>query len=123
MTSLTPLRDALLELGLEDLIPLPEILATPEVYELSEEYRHTEKVSEALIELLPEMRIQVWEGFWYEEPKRISGEPAEAVLGDMRRYSFDAEAAPKMTSVGKERIPSPKHSGGAAGSGRRSRRA
>jgi hypothetical protein len=56
MTSLTPLRDALLELGLEDLIPLPEILATPEVNELSAEYRHIENVSAALIELLREMR-------------------------------------------------------------------
>jgi hypothetical protein len=99
MTSLTPLRDALLELGLEDLIPLPEILATPEVNELSAEYRHIQKVSEALIELLREMRIQVWEGFWYEEPKHISGESAEAVLGDVRCYSFDAEAADGLKHV------------------------
>jgi hypothetical protein len=45
------------------------------------------------------MRIQVWEGFWYEEPKHISGEPAEAALGDMRRYSFDAEAADGLKRV------------------------
>lgn len=99
MTNLTPLHDALLELGLEDLIPLPEILATPEVHELGEEYRHIEKVSAALIGLLREMRIQVWEGFWYEEPKHISDELAETVLGDMRRYSFDAEAADGLKRV------------------------
>lgn len=99
MTSLRPLRDALLELGLEDLIPLPEILATPEVRELGEEYHHTEKVSAALIELLREMRIQVWDGFWHEEPKRVSDELAEALLGDIRRYSFDVEAADGLKRV------------------------
>jgi hypothetical protein len=50
MTSPTPLRDALLELGLEDLIPLPEILATPEVNQITAEYLHIQKVSAALIE-------------------------------------------------------------------------
>jgi hypothetical protein len=60
VTDLTPLRDALLQLGLEDLIPLPEILMTPEVYELSEIYQHYEKISAALIELFREGRIQVW---------------------------------------------------------------
>jgi len=99
MTSLTPLRDALLELGLEDFIPLPEILATPEVNELSAEYRQKQKVSAALIELMHAMQIQVWEGFWDEEPERISGKPAEAVLGDMRRYSFDDEAADGLKRV------------------------
>ena len=99
MTNLTPLRFALLELGLEDLIPLPEILATPEVQELGEEYRHIEKVSATLIELLREMRIQIWDGFWHEEPKHISDELAEAVLRDMRRYSFDAEAADGLKRV------------------------
>jgi hypothetical protein len=99
MTSLTPLRDVLLDLGLEDLIPLPEILATPEVQELDAEYRHIQKISTALIELSREMRIQVWEGFWHEDPKHISGEQAEAVLGDMRRYSFDAEAADGLKRV------------------------
>jgi len=60
---------------------------------------HIQKVSAALVELLREMRIQVWEGFWYEEPKHISGESAEAVLGDMRRFSFDAEAADGLKRV------------------------
>jgi hypothetical protein len=99
MTNLTPLRHALLELGLEDLIPLPEILAAPEVNELNAEYRQKQKILAALIELSREMKIQVWEGFWYEDPKPISGEPAEAVLGDMRRYSLDAEAADGLKRV------------------------
>jgi hypothetical protein len=68
MTSLMPLRNALLELGLEDLIPLPEILTTPEVNELNAEYRQRQKVSAALIELLREMKIQVWEGFGMRIP-------------------------------------------------------
>jgi hypothetical protein len=99
MTNLTPLRDALLELGLEDLIPLPETLEAPEVRELSAEYHHVQKISAALIELLREMRIQVWEGFWHEEPEHISGEPAEAALADIRRYSFDTEDSDGLKRV------------------------
>jgi hypothetical protein len=92
MTDLTPLRDALLELGLEDLIPLPQILTTLEVRELGEIYQHSEKISAALIELSREGRIQVWAGFWDEEPAHITGELAETSLGDARSYSYDAES-------------------------------
>jgi acyl-CoA hydrolase len=92
MTDLTPLRDALLQLGLEDLIPLPEILMTPEVHELGETYQHSEKISAALIELFQEGRIQVWAGSWNEEPAHITDELAETSLGDARSYSFDAES-------------------------------
>jgi hypothetical protein len=92
MTDLVRLRHELLPLGLEDLIPLPEILMTPEVHELGEIYQHSEKTSAALIELFREGRIQVWAGFWYEEPAHITGELAETSLGDARSYSFDAES-------------------------------
>lgn len=93
MTDLVSLRDALLELGLEDLIPLPEIRATPEVRELAERHQQVEQVAAALVELLREGRIQVWAGHWADEPAVVSREVAETMLRDERRYSFDAEAS------------------------------
>lgn len=92
MTDLTPLHEALLELGLEDLIPLPEIRATSEVRVLGEEYQDLEKISTALVDLLRAGRIQVWGGHWPAEPTLVSDEVAEPILRDERRYSFDAEA-------------------------------
>lgn len=92
MTELTPIHEALLELGLEDLIPLPEIRETPEVRDLGEDYHHFEKISTALVDLLRAKRIQVWAGHWPDEPTVTSDEVAEAILRDERRYSFDAEA-------------------------------
>jgi hypothetical protein len=92
MTDLSPLHEALLELGLEDLIPLPEIRATAEVRDLGKDYQDFEKISTALVDLLRAGRIQVWGGHWPEEPTFISDEVAETILRDERRYSFDAEA-------------------------------
>jgi hypothetical protein len=89
---LTPLHEALLELGLEDLIPLPEIRATPEVRNLGKDYQHFDKISTALADLLRAGRIQVWAGRWPDEPTLVSNDVAETILRDERRYSFDAEA-------------------------------
>lgn len=89
---MTPLHQALLDLGLEDLIPLPEIRATPELRDLAEDYQHFEKVSAALIDLLRAGRIQVWSGYWAAEPTLVNGDTAGTILRDERRYSFDAEA-------------------------------
>ena len=92
MTQLVPLREALLELGLEDLIPLPEIRETPEVHDLGQEYQDLRKISTVLVDLLRTGRIQVWAGQWPNEPAPVRLEEAEALLRDERRYSFDAEA-------------------------------
>jgi len=90
MTS-TPLHEALLELGLEDWFPLAEILATPEVGSIIDSERAIETVSLALVDLLRQGRIQVWAGRWPDEPARVSGDAAESMLLDARRYSFDSE--------------------------------
>ena len=92
MTDLARLHEALLELGLEDLIPPPEIRATPEVRDLGEDYQHFEKISTALVDFLRAGRIQVWSGHWPDEPALVSDEVAETILRDERRYSFDAKA-------------------------------
>jgi hypothetical protein len=92
MTDSVSLQEALLELGLEDLIPLSEIQATPEVRDLGQDYQHLRKISAALVDLLRTGRIQVWAGHWPDEPSLVSGDEAEALVGDERRYSFDGEA-------------------------------
>jgi hypothetical protein len=92
MTEVTPLHEALLELGREDLIPLPEICATAEVRCLGKGSQDLEKISTALVDLLRAGRIQVWGGRWPDEPTFISDELAETILRDERRYSLDTEA-------------------------------
>ena len=91
MTDLTPLHEALLELGLEDWIPLPEVFEAPEVRPLIEGKAAIDVVSRALVDLLVRGRIQVWFGRWSEEPSPASRELAEELLLDDRRYSFSAD--------------------------------
>lgn len=93
MTNLTPLHEALLELGLEDWISLPEILETPEVRPLVAGGTGVGLVSRALVELLVRGQIQVWFGHWSEDPSPAPRPLAEELLLDERRYSFDAEEA------------------------------
>lgn len=91
MTDLTPLHEALLELGLEDRIPLPEILETPEVRPLVVGGAAADLVSRALVDLLEKGRIQVWFGHWSETPSPAPRALAEELLLDKHRYSFGAE--------------------------------
>ena len=93
MIDVTPLHEALLELGLEDWIPLPEILDTPEVRPCVEEGRVVGLVSRALVDLVAQDRIQVWFGHWSADPGPAPRELAEELLLDERRYSFGAEDA------------------------------
>ncbi|MBT0995416.1 hypothetical protein KIN34_14090 [Cellulomonas sp. DKR-3] len=93
VTDLTPLHDALLELGLEDWIPLPEILDTPEVRPLVEGEAAIHRVSSALVDLLAQDLIQVWFGKWSDEPSPAPRTLAEELLLDERRYSVSAEDA------------------------------
>ncbi|MGN8244412.1 hypothetical protein ACTHAM_001315 [Cellulomonas soli] len=93
MVNLTSLHDALLALGLEDWIPLPEILDTPEVRPLVEEGAAVGLVSRALVDLLVQRRIQVWFGQWSEDPSPAPRALAEELLRDERRYSFGGEEA------------------------------
>ena len=91
MTSTTSVHEALLELGLEDLIPLPEILDTPEVRRVTTSDQAVQAVSRALVDLLRTGRIQVWSGHWDDDPMPVDVGVAEALVLDARRYSFSAE--------------------------------
>jgi hypothetical protein len=93
MTDVTPLHEALLELGLEDWIPLPETLDAQEVRPLVEEGKAVGLVSRALVDLLAQDRIQVWFGQWSADAGPAPRQLAEELLLDERRYSFGAEDA------------------------------
>jgi hypothetical protein len=86
------LNDALLELGLEDLIPLPEIPGAPEIRKAFEGEPAIEQVASALVGLLNQGLIQVWRGHWADEPTHVETGAASGLLRDLRRYSFDSEA-------------------------------
>lgn len=92
MTSLTSLHQAILEVGLEDLIPLPELLGTPEVRAAVGGEPTFEQVGDALVDLLRLGRISVWCGRWPEEPRRVPSNEAEELVCDGRHYTFESEA-------------------------------
>ncbi|MEK0156959.1 hypothetical protein [Arthrobacter oryzae] len=77
MSEATDLRQALLDLGLEDLIPLPEILTEEEI---RSEGAAVEDISTALIGLLRERRIQIWSGRWSQDPEVVDPATAEELL-------------------------------------------
>jgi hypothetical protein len=99
MSNLTPLQHGLLDLGLEDWIPLPETSEAPEVRESIDGTASVDVVSKALVELLRLGLIQVWKGRWSDEPRPVGLQEAEELLRDSRRYSFDAEAAAGLDRV------------------------
>lgn len=85
----TNLRQALLDLGLEDEIPLPEASTDPEVLS---EGASVEDISTALIGLLREGRIQIWAGHWSQESELVDPATAEELLRDHEQYTFNNPA-------------------------------
>ncbi|WP_236789387.1 hypothetical protein [Amycolatopsis sp. GM8] len=92
MTAPTPLHGALLELGLEDLIPLPEALGDQDVRASVGGQPTINQIAAALVELLHLGRVSVWAGRWPAEPHRVSSADAERLLSDPGCYSFSNEA-------------------------------
>jgi len=91
MTRMTRLHEALLELGLEDLIPLPEAASAPEVLAAIGGSRPPEAIARALLDLLSWNLVQVWTGHWQAEPMLATREAAETLLVDEEKYAFGAE--------------------------------
>src|SRR3712207_5456097 len=91
MTDPMRLRQALLDLGLEDLIPLPEIAGADEIREILEPGRVAE-LATALVDLLHEGRIQVWSGHWSKDPEVVDPHTAEKLLGVEEQYEFNSSA-------------------------------
>jgi hypothetical protein len=93
MSEATDLRQALLDLGLEDLIPLPEILTEEQI---SSEGAAVEDISTALIGLLREGRIQIWSGHWSQEPEVVDPATAEELLRVDEQYTFNSPADQRL---------------------------
>lgn len=86
------LRETILEEGLEDLIPLPEIALTVTRERLVAPELMIPALSSALIELLDEGLIQVWAGHWSEEPEVLSSAAARELLEVEGQYEFNSDA-------------------------------
>lgn len=84
------LREALLQLGLEDLIALPEIAKAEEIVQLGDV--QLQQIQWTLLRLLEEERIQVWSAHWREEPHRTSSAQAKQFLKDPQKYEFNSES-------------------------------
>lgn len=89
VTGEAALRAALLDLGLEDLIALPEALEAVEVREAVRGPVQWTAVAEALRSLVTGEQVRVYRGDWDDQdPAALSNEEALAVLGDERWYSW-----------------------------------
>lgn len=98
MPEFSSTEQALLELGLEDLIPLPEAVADVEASGVDAGVA-IDAVSTALRRLLSLGRIQVWVGRWPDEPVVQGTGAADALLTDRRRYSYTEEQAAGLDRV------------------------
>ena len=88
---LSQLQRELLELGLEDLIPLPEAFfdsgtAASPLTGTFDDFRM------ALVGLLHVGLIQVWSGHWNEEPRLVSVDEAHRILGAEQQYTLNSPA-------------------------------
>ena len=92
MTDPTRLRQAILELGLEDLIPLPEMATSQEIRSAGGEDVSIEALRSALIGLLQEGRIQIWSGQWSQDPQVVDTAAAEELLRVDEQYIFNTPA-------------------------------
>ncbi len=83
-----PLRTALLDLGLEDWIPIPEAMADPEVVAAASGEDAAKVVAEALGELVSEGEVQLYRGAWDGDSEPVSTLEALRLLKEQRWYSF-----------------------------------
>ncbi|GAB2935798.1 hypothetical protein GCM10027047_35600 [Rhodococcus aerolatus] len=89
---MTDLEQALLDLGMEDLIALPETLHAVETVGLLHRSGRADDVARALVSLLESHRIQVWGGRWQDEPELIDHGATAELLLDTSQYEFGSPA-------------------------------
>ena len=92
MNTSTQLRETILEDGLEDLIPLPEIAQTVKTRRLAAPESVFQELSSALIALLDEGLIQVRAGHWSEDSEVLSRAAARELLVVEGQYEWNSEA-------------------------------
>ena len=81
-------RTALLDLGLEDWIPLPEAVGIPEVREAVGDRSPVAAIAAALRELLLEDRIRLYRGRWDAESQPVATEEGLKLLTAEKWYRF-----------------------------------
>ena len=88
MTVADGLRETVLDLGLEDLIPLPELMQT--VVERFDDYHSAVRaVAQVLGELVADDRVRIYRGPWQDpDPPRITAADALELLRDEKWYRF-----------------------------------
>jgi len=92
------LRNALLDLGLEDWIPIPEAVASSEVREAVGDGSVVEAVSQALRVLVREGRVRLYRGHWNEESDPVPLAEGLELLNDPKWYRF------RLDEPGEERL-------------------
>jgi hypothetical protein len=109
VTGTPSVRQALLELGLEDWIPVPEAVASLRVRGSSEP---EQDVRETLTALGNEGLVRFWRGVWDREDEHVevSASDAEVLLRDSRwfRYRLDEQAEERLYFVNIENIEPPR---------------
>lgn len=83
------LKDALLELGMEDVIPLPEILGSAEI-ESAPDFKTLDDVISALVALLRSNQVRVWSGTWPDEPCPVTDAVGEKLVRRKGQYQFNS---------------------------------
>jgi len=84
------IKRCVLEEGLEDLIPLPEIVQTVRTCELAPDDSVVRVVADALSALLRDGKIQIWSGHWSEEPEFVPRPQADELLAISDQYQFNS---------------------------------
>ena len=82
------IKNCVLQEGLEDLIPLPEIVQTVQARELVRDEHVVSEVAEVLMSLLHDGRIQIWSGHWSEEATFVPRPVADDLLANPEQYEF-----------------------------------
>jgi len=87
-----PVRTALLDLGPEDWIPLPEAVADPEVVAEASGEDLAKAVANALSELVAEGKVFVYRGRWdSNDPEHVQSEHALQLLREPEWFNFHVE--------------------------------
>lgn len=86
----TPLERCILDEGLEDLIPLPEIVQTVSMRGLSKPSSVVSEVAAAIGTLVRQGRVQIWAGHWSAEPEFVAMPQAESLVQDPGQYRFNS---------------------------------
>lgn len=83
-------RETVLELGLEDWIPLPQLVDWPEDRPAMTA-SSASVLREVLLDLLDEGAIAIYRGPWDQEPDRVDDAEARELQKDDRWYSYDVD--------------------------------